>query len=91
LGEPLGFVLESVRPKHDNNGLIVRYWNARGLHDDPSLILKGAVSAVWRCDLMEKQLENLPIDRHWSDDTVAVRIPASPHSIETLLIEFDKA
>jgi hypothetical protein len=89
--EPLGLVLQSIRPRHDGRGLIVRYWNGSGLHDEPALLLHGSVvSAVWRCDLMENPLERLEIDRQWSDNTLAIHIPVKPYSIETILIEFDK-
>jgi alpha-mannosidase len=90
-GNPWGLVIQSVRPRHDGRGLIVRFWNAGGIHDDPPFILDDTVSAVWRCDLMENPLESLQLGRYGiRNDSVSVRVPVKPYSIETLLIEFDK-
>jgi hypothetical protein len=93
INEPDGLVLQSIKPRHEGKGLIVRYWNARGLHDDPILLLNDSkVSDVWRCDLMENPLERLQLDRNINreDNTISVNILVKPYSIETLLIEFDK-
>jgi hypothetical protein len=81
-----GFLLQSIRPRHDGAGIILRYWDALGLPRQVEVELKGPVSKVWRCDLMERPTEELPVSPTGSGVRVPVKIAA--HAIETLLVEF---
>jgi alpha-mannosidase len=79
-------LLQSIRPRHDGAGIILRYWDALGLPRQVEVELKGPVSKVWRCDLMERPTEELPVSPTGSGVRVPVKIAA--HAIETLLVEF---
>lgn len=83
--------LLSARPRHDGSGMILRVWEQDGYHHSPaSLHLQGPVSAVWRCDLMERPVEKLFIEPpHDFEHNNRVRFDMPPHAVETLLVEFD--
>jgi alpha-mannosidase len=91
-------VVQGVRPRHDGLGLIMRLWDAHGTHRFASLRIYetyAPVKRVWRCDLMERPLEELRLirlPRRESDGTepyLHVNIPVTAHAVETLLLEFD--
>jgi hypothetical protein len=54
-------ILLALRPRHDGEGMIARYWNALGVHQRTTLDIERGVKRVWRCDLMERPVEELPI------------------------------
>ncbi|MFL5733842.1 MAG: DUF5054 domain-containing protein [Chloroflexia bacterium] len=56
-----GLVLLSLRPRHDGAGLIIRFWDALGLPREATIELDGPISAVRRCDLMERPQQQLPL------------------------------
>ena len=82
-----GFRLYAMRPRHDGSGLIMRFWDAWGLARDAHFMMQGPVSAVWRCDLMERPLEKLQHDSYAGNTTI--KLPMAGHAIETLLVEFE--
>ncbi len=49
--DPLGLVLQSIRPRHNGRGLIVRYWNAGGLYDAQILALDSLPHSGVSCRL----------------------------------------
>ena len=51
----------ALRPRHDGAGMIARYWNGLGVHRRVTLDIEAGVKRVWRCDLMERPVEELPI------------------------------
>jgi hypothetical protein len=79
----------TMRPCHDGRGLVVRLWDPvaqpRGLH----LHIRGPVSALWRCDLMERPEEQLHHDYDSEVRWTRAVVHIEPHAIITLLIEFD--
>jgi hypothetical protein len=81
-----GLVPLSLRPRHDGGGLIVRFWDALGLPREGNVEIAGPVSAIWRCDLMERPQERL--DMEPTDTGVLVQMHFAPHAVETLLLEF---
>jgi hypothetical protein len=81
-----GLVLLSLRPRHDGEGLVVRFWDALGLSRDAAVEIDGPVAAVWRCDLMERPQERLALDAGAQGARLA--LPVAPHAVETLLVEF---
>jgi alpha-mannosidase len=85
-----GLVLLSLRPRHDGAGLVVRFWDALGLPREVRVDLDGPVAAVWRCDLMERPLERLALERGDAEGASHTRLELSiaPHAVETLLVEF---
>lgn len=85
---PLGMRLLSLRPQHDGPGLIARFWNARGLHVISPMAINGPIKAIWRCDILERPVEQISIGTSDESDLVMADIPMTPFSIETLLIEF---
>jgi alpha-mannosidase len=88
----LGAELVSVRPRHDGPGLIVRVREARGLHGTAWLRPPAPVSAIWRCDLMERPIEQLtpPHVQGEIAPGMQVRLQLKPFAIETLLLELDQ-
>jgi alpha-mannosidase len=86
--------LLALRPRHNGTGIIARLYDPAGLSRVATIKLAGPVSAVWRCDLMEHPIEKLDMysghDLGEADDATRVELEIRPHSIETLLIEFDK-
>ena len=88
---PEGLVLQSLRPQHDGSGFVVRYWDALGMHRRYLLNVWGPIAKVWRCDLMERPIEELRIDEWISKrggSHTSIRAEIAPHAIETILIEF---
>jgi alpha-mannosidase len=83
--------LLSVRPRHDGPGLLVRVSEQRGRHQTAWLQPHAPVSAIWRCDLMERPIERLALTRESQEmgGGLDVALPLKPYAIETLLIEFD--
>jgi alpha-mannosidase len=79
-----GLVLTSIRPSTDGTGLIVRYWDALGLPRRVSIEFDLPVSAVSRCDLMERVIE--PLATHTAGGTTRVDLSIAPHAVETLLV-----
>lgn len=85
-----GTIIHSVRPRHDGRGLIVRFSEVTGSSEPLLINIEGAVTAVWRCDLMERPIEKLKMEKWWAeDDETHVELPVAPYSVETLLIEFE--
>ncbi|MGA7732647.1 MAG: DUF5054 domain-containing protein [Chloroflexia bacterium] len=86
--------LLSVRPRHDGSGLIVRVSEQRGRHQTAWLQphSHAPVSAIWRCDLMERPIEQLALTRESQEmgGGLDVALPLKPYAIETLLIEFER-
>jgi hypothetical protein len=80
----------AMRPRHDGRGLVIRLWDPVGTQRDVSLDIRGKVSALWQCDLMERPVERLP--HRYEEDAGWTRasIPITPHGIVTLLVEFDQ-
>jgi hypothetical protein len=76
----------SMRPRHDGQGVIARYSDPLGMPRSASFSLAGPVSAVWRCDLMERPVEQLELHRH--EGRTRVQVFLEPHAIVTLLVEF---
>ncbi|MEO8285053.1 MAG: DUF5054 domain-containing protein [Chloroflexota bacterium] len=84
-----GLVLLSIRPRHNGKGLIARYWDAAGTPRRVIFRFASSISRVWRCDLMERPIEELASRRTGKQDWIAA-LPIKPHAIETLLIEFTR-
>ena len=89
----IGFMLQSMRPRHDGRGLIVRYWDVLGNPRRELVKLWGPIARVWRCDLMERPTEELKIrafkrDDEWMSTPFQVYTQIAAHATETLLIEF---
>ena len=80
----------AMRPRHDGRGLIVRLWDPQSAWRDMALHIRGPVSALWRCDLMERPGEQIP--HHYDDDSgwSGAHLRVEPHGIVTLLVEFDR-
>lgn len=78
--------LLSMRPRHDGPGVVLRYSDPMGMPRTTTFSLAGPVSAVWRCDLMERPVEQLEL--HRQPDRIRVEITLPPHAIITLLVEF---
>lgn len=78
--------LLGMRPRHDSAGVIVRYSDPMGMPRTSTFSFAGPVSAVWRCDLMERPVERLELDRQ--ADRTRVEMFLAPHAIVTLLVEF---
>jgi alpha-mannosidase len=93
-----GFILLSLHPNQDGKGFIARYWDALGTSRRIPMKFPPNISRIWRCDLMERPIEELPLtDRpprtDGPDDNLQRKwawLSVTPHAIETLLIEFDK-
>jgi hypothetical protein len=86
-----GLVLMALRPRHDGPGIIVRYWDALGAHRRFTMKVGEAATRVWRCDLMERPIEELSVrvSSNDPDNYKWVGLTVAPHAIVTLLIEFD--
>nr|AIA19246.1 Glycosyl hydrolases family 38 N-terminal domain protein [uncultured bacterium] len=54
-------ILMALRPRHDGQGLVARYWNGVGMHRKVTLEVGNGAVRVWRCDLMERPMEELPM------------------------------
>ncbi len=84
-------ILLALRPRHDGQGLVARYWNALGVYRRVTLEIAKGVTRVWRCDLMERPVEEQPIqlvsDRDETKNWVFLEV--APYGIDTLLIEFE--
>ena len=78
----------SVHPRHDGAGLIVRLKANRGIHKRAWLQSHAPISAIWRCDLLERPIEQLVLEYEMGK-SLDVPLNMKPHSIETILIEFD--
>jgi hypothetical protein len=59
-GQP-ELILLALRPRHNGQGLVARYWNGVGMHRSVTLEVGNGAARVWRCDLMERPVEELPI------------------------------
>ncbi|MFL5734771.1 MAG: DUF5054 domain-containing protein, partial [Chloroflexia bacterium] len=81
-----GLVLLSLRPRHDGEGLVLRFWDALGLPREATIELDGPVAAVWRCDLMERPQERLELAA--AAPRAKLNLQIAPHAVETLLVEF---
>jgi hypothetical protein len=83
--------LLSARPRHDGRGLAVRLRNDGGYHTMAWLQPRDPISAIWRCDLMERPIEKLFLERDadFAGGGLDVPLRLAPYAIETLLIEFD--
>jgi hypothetical protein len=93
-----GLVLQSVRPRHDGHGLIVRFWDALGTHRNVIVSLPKSVTNVWRCDLMERPVEKLRLKSveqrqvskyHVEPAQTLAFTRVAAHAIETILLEFN--
>jgi hypothetical protein len=78
--------LLSMRPRHDGPGVIVRYSDPMGMPRTTTFSIAGPVSAMWRCDLMERPVEQLNLDLQ--ADRTRVELFLAPHAVVTLLVEF---
>ncbi|HET6312794.1 MAG TPA: glycosyl hydrolase-related protein, partial [Chloroflexia bacterium] len=90
-----GLLLLSLHPAHVGRGLIARYWDALGTHRKVTLSLPQPVARVWRCDLMERPVEELPLQKRPASDPSHKPVSwgvlhVAPHATVTLLLEFDK-
>jgi alpha-mannosidase len=88
-----GLVLQSMRPRRDGQGLIVRYWDALGMRRGDIVKLWGPIAKVWRCDLMERPIEQLRTKLLAKDEDANVPVTyvfteVAAHGVETMLIEF---
>nr|AIA17330.1 Unknown Function [uncultured bacterium] len=78
----------SVHPRHDGAGLIVRLCERNGKHRTAWLQSSAPISAIWHCDLLERPIEQLEL-AYEMGKSLDVPLNMKPHSIETILIEFD--
>ncbi|HYP18789.1 MAG TPA: DUF5054 domain-containing protein [Chloroflexia bacterium] len=90
-----GLLLLSLHPASVGRGLIARYWDALGTHRRVTLSLPQPVARVWRCDLMERPVEELPLQKRPASDPSHKPVSwgvlnVAPHATMTLLLEFDK-
>lgn len=91
---PKGLMLQSMRPRHDGRGLIVRYWDMLGNARREIVKLWGPIARVWRCDLMERPIEELKLSKRkpeddWKGTPFWVLTQIGAHATQTLLIEFE--
>nr|AIA13163.1 Glycosyl hydrolases family 38 C-terminal domain protein [uncultured bacterium] len=77
----------AVRPKHDGQGMIVRLWDRLGIHRLAKMKIGGPIAKVWRCDLMERPIEQMELHSETAEG-IDVVFEIKPHAIETMLIEF---
>ncbi len=84
-----GFVLTALRPRRNGSGVIARYWDAMGAHRPVILKLPREVVRVWRCDLMERPIEQLRLNQVRDKiNPIRTMLDVRAHAVETLLIEF---
>jgi hypothetical protein len=85
--------LIAARPRHDGRGLVIRLWDVQAVPHETSLYFEGPVSAVWRCDVMERPVEQMHFEYEpdfGETGSGYVRLYTEPHAIITLLLEFDQ-
>lgn len=85
---PAGWVLLSMRPRHDGDGLIIRFWDQLGLARTLPVALLGPVGEVWRCDLLERPQTQLALMDHDIPGYGGVAVHVTPHAVETLWVRF---
>jgi hypothetical protein len=84
-----GLQLIAIRPRRDGPGLIMRLADRYGTPRMESLTLgrnlEWRIASVWRCDLMERPLERLPLSEHGPGH---YELKIEPFAVETLMVEF---
>lgn len=84
ISEP-NVVLETVKRADERDGMIIRLYEALECDTVCSVHLPDGVFRVFKCDLLENPLEELPLD----DGSVALRM--HPFEIVTLLLDFQSS
>lgn len=81
--EPASMVLSAVKKAEDGKGLIVRVWHADDEAGEAAIRLFKTPSRVMRCNLAERDVEDLPVD-----DEGIVRVSVRSYEILTIRVEF---